>query len=262
MSDSGSVASPSAKAGFRSKAKDKTKSFFKSPWKRSIAEASAGGGECRSDAILLQEKGTPPREAQNTTRHISSSPSAIVGKSLPIPQNTSNPDTASIADLSSVPGPSSAAENQSTIPPSSNSPSAIAESTPPPIPTTSYSVSTAVPNLPLVSSPSTAPSPPQAAENLCPIHELWNQAYDELKMDEEKLMADYEGLIGRDISTIAGLTVSLSGLKVQRQEQLANLLQNKVEEVKRNAWKLKFGGKDIPVKDLAQPAVAVIKYIF
>lgn len=188
----------------------------------------------------LQGKGTLAGEAQDAAHLISSSSSRIVGKSLPLAQNT--------------PSPSTAVETHPNIPPSTNSPSAIVESASPPILDLSHPSSTAVADLPLVA------SPPRAVETLRPIHKLWNQAYDELKMEEEKLMGDYENLIGKDISTIAGLTVSLSGLKVQRQEQLANLLRSKVEEVKQSAWKLKFGGKDIPVKDLAQPAVAVIKY--
>jgi hypothetical protein len=42
---------------------------------------------------------------------------------------------------------------------------------------------------------------------------------------------------------------------------MENLLRRKLEEVKRNAWKLTFGGKDIAAKDLAQPVVGIIKYM-
>jgi hypothetical protein len=31
-------------------------------------------------------------------------------------------------------------------------------------------------------------------ERLCPISELWNQAYDDLKRDEEQLVSDYQSV--------------------------------------------------------------------
>lgn len=100
-----------------------------------------------------------------------------------------------------------------------------------------------------------------APKQICPINELWNQAYDELKETEEKLMQDYEKCLGGDISALASLTLSVLELKRRRQEEMANLLQKKVDEAKRNAWRLKFNSKDIPVKDLAEPVVGIIKYV-
>jgi hypothetical protein len=99
-------------------------------------------------------------------------------------------------------------------------------------------------------------------EQLCPIQELWNQAYAELAVQEDELIREYESYLIGDVSVAAGLKLSLSSLdKQERQEQMENLLRRKLEEVKRNAWKLTFGGKDIAAKDLAQPVVGIIKYM-
>jgi hypothetical protein len=54
--------------------------------------------------------------------------------------------------------------------------------------------------------------------------------------------------------------VILSGFKVERKAQMTTLLSRKLEEVKENTWKLKFGGHDIPLKDLAQPVVGIIQW--
>jgi hypothetical protein len=54
--------------------------------------------------------------------------------------------------------------------------------------------------------------------------------------------------------------VMLSGSKEERKDQMATLLTRKIEEVKKNTWKLKFGGQDIPLKDLAQPVVGIIQW--
>ncbi|KAE8454432.1 hypothetical protein EG329_000054 [Mollisiaceae sp. DMI_Dod_QoI] len=93
-----------------------------------------------------------------------------------------------------------------------------------------------------------------------PIQELWNQAFDELKEQEENLVEEYEKCLRGDLATMVGLTVSMPGSKVERQEQMAVLLGRKIKQTKDDTWKLKFYGKDIPVKDLAQPVVGIIQW--
>jgi hypothetical protein len=86
-------------------------------------------------------------------------------------------------------------------------------------------------------------------EQLCPIQELWNQAYAELAVQEDELIREYESYLIGDVSVAAGLKLSLSSLdKQERQEQMENLLRRKLEEVKRNAWKLTFGGRILRLK--------------
>ncbi|KUJ09733.1 uncharacterized protein LY89DRAFT_761415 [Mollisia scopiformis] len=59
---------------------------------------------------------------------------------------------------------------------------------------------------------------------------------------------------------MVGFTVSFSGSKVERQEQMATLLERKIKKTKEETWKLNFNGKDIPVSDLAQPVVGIIQW--
>lgn len=98
-------------------------------------------------------------------------------------------------------------------------------------------------------------------KKLCPIYDLWNEAYEELKDQPNSPVHDYEKIAGSQLSIILDSTISLSGIKVDRQKQMATLLQKKVEEVKKNTWKLKFCGESIPLKDLAKPVVGIIKYV-
>jgi hypothetical protein len=96
---------------------------------------------------------------------------------------------------------------------------------------------------------------------LCPVHELWDQAYEELRKQEDKLIKDYEAVLTGDLAIMIGsMAVMLSGSKEERKDQMATLLTRKIEEVKKNTWKLKFGGQDIPLKDLAQPVVGIIQW--
>jgi hypothetical protein len=108
---------------------------------------------------------------------------------------------------------------------------------------------------------SSGPHPVQASNaNLCPIDELWNDAYDELRGQEGNLMKDYEATLCSDLATMVGSTVILSGSKVERKAQMITLLSRKVAEVKKNTWKLRFGDHDVQLKDLAQPVVDIIQW--
>lgn len=50
-------------------------------------------------------------------------------------------------------------------------------------------------------------------ESLCPISELWNQAFDELKQTDEVLIKDYQNALLGDLATGIGSMVIFSGLK-------------------------------------------------
>lgn len=91
------------------------------------------------------------------------------------------------------------------------------------------------------------------------ISELWNQAYDDLKAKEENLARDYEATLSTNLVTVGSSEV-LSGLKMERKKQMETLLKRKIEEVNQDSWKLRFGGEEIPVKDLVEPVVGVIDW--
>lgn len=223
MSDSGSEFSSNArhKASFRSK----VKGLFKTEKKSSIPKKRDHSSEGRLLAPTSQSEIVARSHQDNHHKTLHSEDTLTEPLTL---GSRSNPNTASSGSQQNV------------------------EPTPP------VSDDTSIQELQGIAAQTRALA---TRKQLCPIHELWNQAYDELKEKEEKLMQNYEKCLGGDISTIASLTLSTMELKKRRQEEMANLLQKKVDEARRNAWKLKFGGKDIPVKDLAEPVVGIIKYV-
>jgi N-terminal domain of NWD NACHT-NTPase len=95
---------------------------------------------------------------------------------------------------------------------------------------------------------------------LPPISELWNLAYDELRETEAKLVKEYEIALSKNLSAMVGSTVVLSGSSVGRREQMATILGGKMDEVKKNTWKLKFGDNEVPVKDLMEPVVGMVDW--
>ncbi|KAE9376195.1 hypothetical protein N431DRAFT_404374 [Stipitochalara longipes BDJ] len=107
---------------------------------------------------------------------------------------------------------------------------------------------------------SAASQAPQTLNKLYSMNELWNVAYDELKSKEEKLIEDYEEKLHGDLTTMLGASAVFSGSKIERKDLMRVLLTRKIEEVKENTWKLKFGGHEIPVKDLAEPVAGIIEW--
>lgn len=68
-------------------------------------------------------------------------------------------------------------------------------------------------------------------EAVVSIVELWNQAFEELREKDPKLIERYEKELSRSVSTMVGTTVTMSGLgKVRRKEQMEVLVKRKLEE--------------------------------
>lgn len=88
-----------------------------------------------------------------------------------------------------------------------------------------------------------------------PIKELWSIAYERLKKDDSTLVEDYESKLQRNVS--AALLLPL-GFKENVREQMDIILRNKMDEVTQNAWKLKFAGAEMQIKDLLPPILAII----
>jgi hypothetical protein len=95
------------------------------------------------------------------------------------------------------------------------------------------------------------------------IHELWNEAYEELRDQEERVMKNYEAAMSKDMTTILGstaLALAAPQVGVIRREQMATVLEKKIAEAKKNAWKLKYGSdNEVLLKDLAGPVINIIK---
>jgi hypothetical protein len=93
-----------------------------------------------------------------------------------------------------------------------------------------------------------------------PIHELWNEAYDALRANEENLVKDYEATTYKNLGTMVSSTVALTGAKLGRENLMAIVLREKMEEVDENTWRLKFCGREVPIRDLAEPVVGIVKW--
>lgn len=93
------------------------------------------------------------------------------------------------------------------------------------------------------------------------ISELWNDAYNDLRVKEKSLVNDYEATLSGSLTTMIGSSVVLSGKRIERQNQMQTILKSKVAEVEKEMWELKFGSVDVPVKDLQKPVVATIEWV-
>lgn len=90
-----------------------------------------------------------------------------------------------------------------------------------------------------------------------PIKELWSLAYERLKMEDPTLVEDYERKLQGNVSTALILPW---GVKENVREQMDVILRNKMDEVTQNAWKLKFGGAEIQMRDLLPPILAIVSH--
>lgn len=93
-----------------------------------------------------------------------------------------------------------------------------------------------------------------------PICELWNAAYEDLRANEEELIMEYEGRLQGSLPTMIASTVAFSGSRLGREKLMNTILKEKMEEVKRNTWWLKYGRKEVAVKDMVEPVVGIIKW--
>lgn len=86
------------------------------------------------------------------------------------------------------------------------------------------------------------------ASPIKPINELWNEAYEELRLKEDALIKKYERILS-----------DLSGSEGDKRTQLELILRTKKNEVEKTAWKLKFGDeKEVPLKTLEAPVLSIV----
>ncbi|KAK5989674.1 Ankyrin-3-like protein [Cladobotryum mycophilum] len=88
-----------------------------------------------------------------------------------------------------------------------------------------------------------------------PIQELWNVAYEKLRLEDGALIEEYESKLQGNL--FAGLSQTI-GLKTNTRDRMHAILLSKMDEVNKNIWKLRFGGSEVPVRDLVQPVLAVV----
>jgi len=89
------------------------------------------------------------------------------------------------------------------------------------------------------------------------MSELWNEAYEELKLDDatSHLVQQYEAEIAKQIADHA-----ISTVETTRLQQMEVLAQAKAEEVERGTWKIKFASHQFAVRDIVGPAIGIIEW--
>ncbi|KAE9379860.1 hypothetical protein N431DRAFT_121252 [Stipitochalara longipes BDJ] len=103
-----------------------------------------------------------------------------------------------------------------------------------------------------------------SSQEFCPISELWNEAYEDLRSNpkDQKLIKKYEDIMAIDFSTMVASTAQiLAPVKVSRKDNMLRILDKKMTEVKDNKWRLRFHDHEVLVEDLAKPVINVIDIV-
>ncbi|KAK1536059.1 hypothetical protein CPAR01_09601 [Colletotrichum paranaense] len=89
------------------------------------------------------------------------------------------------------------------------------------------------------------------------IRQLWDVAYQNLRNQEESLVQEFEDQICGNLAAGLGVGVrSHAGTK----DWLATILKNKMDQVNRESWRLKFGSSEVEVQDIVKPVLAVVDW--
>ncbi|CZR56422.1 uncharacterized protein PAC_06310 [Phialocephala subalpina] len=120
----------------------------------------------------------------------------------------------------------------------------------------------------LVTNTTVAPSgasenaPTEVANQPKPIRELWNEAYEALKVIDDSLMKQYETIMKDEMASVGSLAANVSDPNgVFGHEQMQDFLKKNLIEVDDKKWTLKWvGARDVKVEDLAKPVVGIIKW--
>ncbi|QYT03170.1 hypothetical protein H0G86_010139 [Trichoderma simmonsii] len=88
-----------------------------------------------------------------------------------------------------------------------------------------------------------------------PIQDLWNIAYEKLRVEDRGLIKKYE--IKLQGNMVAGLGSTL-GSNASMRDRMQMILEYKMNEVNSNIWKLKFRSSEVEVRDLVQPILGIV----
>jgi hypothetical protein len=89
-----------------------------------------------------------------------------------------------------------------------------------------------------------------------PIKELWNSAYENLRVEDGALIEEYEKKLQGNMA--AGLG---SMLNVSMRDRMQAILECKMNEVNASTWKLKFRSSEVEVRDLVQPILGAVSLV-
>jgi hypothetical protein len=96
---------------------------------------------------------------------------------------------------------------------------------------------------------------------LKPIAELWNEAYNDLRSKDEKLVKDFEDELNEALPGVRKDQTSPTegqGAPPGR-EQMEELINLKAKEIEDGGWKMRFKDHQLAVKDMVEPVVGVVK---
>lgn len=91
-----------------------------------------------------------------------------------------------------------------------------------------------------------------------PIQDLWNIAYEKLRLEDNELIKKYEMKLQGNM--VAGLGSTL-GSNTSMRDRMQMILENKMNEVNSNIWKLKFRSSEVEVRDLVQPILGIVSLV-
>jgi hypothetical protein len=96
------------------------------------------------------------------------------------------------------------------------------------------------------------PTPKDVMHKMRPIAELWDEAYQDLALQNMTLIDKYELLLapGTDFDAL-DLT--------QKRAKMKTILEEKIKSIEDDAWKLKFKEHEFAIKDAVEPVVGVIE---
>jgi hypothetical protein len=89
-----------------------------------------------------------------------------------------------------------------------------------------------------------------------PINELWNVAYEKLRVEDGTLIEEYEKKLQGNM--VAGLG---SMLNANMRDRMQAILKYQMDEVNANTWKLKFRSSEVEVRDIVQPILGAVSLV-
>jgi N-terminal domain of NWD NACHT-NTPase len=96
------------------------------------------------------------------------------------------------------------------------------------------------------------------------IFQLWNEAWEDLKIKEPKLVNKYEKKLASDIGANAmQAAVAPSSNIVDRNlrlQEMKGVLKQKMQAIDDKKWVLKFKDHELAVKDMIEPVVSIIDW--
>ncbi|RDL33053.1 uncharacterized protein BP5553_08492 [Venustampulla echinocandica] len=98
---------------------------------------------------------------------------------------------------------------------------------------------------------------PQNIEDNVSITELWTQAYEKLRIEDKGLVEKYEKNLNESLRSEQNSAIE-PGASIREKTEI--VLKDRMDEVNRNQWKIRFGTSEIPVKEVVQNVVSVINW--